>query len=88
MSTQTAIHTPRAVVMGSVQVGMHGMFGTDPEDVHAELALEFATLVCGLRAGFHGSTADMRRLAAELIRHADVTDAACEAARAAQGPAA
>jgi hypothetical protein len=83
MSTQTAIQTMRAVVLDSVHVDIHGMFAADANE--AALALSFGTSkVCGLSAGFHGSTKDMRRLAKELIRHADITDAARAVAMAAQ----
>ncbi|NII73221.1 hypothetical protein FHW84_001790 [Dyella sp. SG562] len=70
MEVITAIHSPFAVKIGYVTTGIHGMAGEK-----ASLALSFMTASCGLSAGFHGTTAEMRAFAAELIRHADITDA-------------
>lgn len=70
--TQSAISTPRAAVMGSVSVSIHGMTGYD-----SSIALTFGSLNAGgLSASFHGTTEEMRAFAAEIIRHADITDAA------------
>lgn len=73
MSFTDAIHTPRALRIGEVVVGFHGM----AVDSGRYMALSFGTDdPISLKASFQGSTADMRRFAAELIRHCDVTDAA------------
>lgn len=70
IATATAIHSPNAMKIGTVTTGIHGMTGEK-----ASLALTFSTTSCGLSAGFHGTTGEMRAFAAELVRHADITDA-------------
>jgi hypothetical protein len=75
MSTQVAIVTTEAVRIGAVRVRMQGMYQDD--QVSTTIALSFCGAdLCGLSVDFHGSTSDMRSFAAELIRHADVTEAA------------
>lgn len=78
MSTTSVIFTPRVCSIGNVSVDIHGLVGGT-----ARMALHFETEACGLKAGFHGTTAEMRAFAAELIRHADATDAAAQSQHAA-----
>lgn len=70
----TVVHTYAAGQLGSVTFGINGMAD---KGYGATLALRFRTTanICGLEAGFHATTAEIRAFAAELIRHADITDA-------------
>jgi hypothetical protein len=69
-----AIHTYKAGRLGSVTFGIHGLAD---KGFDAKLALNFRTTsdICGLAVGFHATTAEVRAFAAELLRHADITDA-------------
>ena len=73
--SETAIFTRRACIVddGAVAISLHGMNGGEPS-----IAVKFAATndICGLSAGFHMSTTETRDLAAQLVRHADITDAA------------
>lgn len=70
----SAIHTYEAGQLGSVTFGINGLV---EKGYAATLALRFRTSanICGLDAGFHATTVEIRAFAAELIRHADITDA-------------
>ena len=70
----SVIHTYAAGRLGSLTFGIHGMAD---KGFAGTLALNFRNTedLCGLCAGLHGTTAEMRAFAAELIRHADITDA-------------
>lgn len=88
MSTVTAIISHHVVTLGATHAtlqGMHAGAGSTPS-----LAITFDAKgpATGLSAGFHGTTEEARQFAAELVRHADVTDAAFEAALRGTGGAA
>lgn len=71
MKTQSAISSYHLMTIGSTTAGIHGMYGHS-----ASIAVHFhADDAGGLGIGFHGTTAEFRQFAAELIRHADATDA-------------
>lgn len=73
MNTKSALYSSNVVRTGSVNVSINAMYGHG----EASMALIFRPDdFCGLTSGFHGSTAEMRAFAAELIRHADIADAA------------
>lgn len=76
MSNHTAIVTRNACTLGTTAVGIHGIYGGGGD---AAIALSFSVAygpATGISVDFHGTTAQAREFAAELIRHADITDAA------------
>lgn len=66
------IHTFEAGRIGPV---LFDIIGSSLEDNGATLSLCFHTEIYRLGINFSGTTAEMREFAAELIRHADITDA-------------
>lgn len=78
MSIKTAIYSYNFMTVGSTIIRLNGMFDIDGR---TSIAIHFreSTWATGLSASFHGTTAEMRALGAELIRHADITDAAVQA---------
>jgi hypothetical protein len=76
VSARSAIHSHNVIRLGSVFASIHSLY-QDHGGPEASIALGFNSgRPCGLSAGFHASTSEIRAFAAALIEHADITDKA------------
>jgi hypothetical protein len=73
VNKHVALRTENAARIGSTNVTLHAMYGNGCSSLAIRFGDDGAS---GLDMAFHGTTEEIRAFAAELIRHADIADAA------------